>query len=295
MIMVNTRKLEQLLKRSGPARPSGKGQPDTAPLRRGLALSGGPALRNDVTTQTNEPQIVPWNDAAWDDLAPVTPDTGVDKATRAFNQHARDPAVTTLFDVLRTQLVQTFRKRGHRCLGIAAPHSDTGASFVTAGLLASFARRTELHVVGLDVNFTDPGLHRYFEAAPDGPILPAIRGEIPIESHLRRANAALALGFNKPATGPDQQNATFPAEDFTDFMHDILGFIAPDFIVCDMPPLLEGDTAMNLLAGIDAVLVVSDSHKTTADDIAACERVLHDQAEFLGVVMNRAAPASGGR
>lgn len=289
--MVNTRKLEQLMKRSGPARTPGKGQPDTIPVRRGLALSGGPAQRNDIGRTRAEAPVVPWNGAAWDHLDPVTPDTSVDKNVRIFNEHARTPAVTAMFDVLRTQLVQTFRKRGHRCLGIASPYADAGASFVTAGLLASFARRTDLHVVGLDLNFADPALHRYFEAVPNGPILPALTGEIPIESHLRRANSALALGFNQAGQG----NAAFPAEDFADFVQDILGFIAPDFIICDLPPLLKGDTAMNLLPGIDAVLVVSDSRKTSAEDIAACERVLDDQAAFLGVVMNRAAAAPKGR
>ncbi|MCC5959164.1 MAG: hypothetical protein JJU08_07465 [Rhodobacteraceae bacterium] len=293
--MVNTRKLEQLMKRSGPARTPGKGQPDTMPVRRGLALSGGPAQRNDIASPPAEAPVVPWNAEAWDHLDAVTPDTRVEKNVRLFNQHARTPAVTAMFDVLRTQLVQTFRKRGYRCLGIASPYADAGASFVTAGLLASFARRSDLHVVGLDLNFADPALHRYFEAVPNGPILPALTGEIPIESHLRRANSALALGFNQPAPQTAQGNAAFPAEDFADFVQDILGFIAPDFIICDLPPLLKGDTAMNLLPGIDAVLVVSDSRKTSAEDIAACERVLDDQAAFLGVVMNRAAAAPEGR
>lgn len=293
--MVNTRKLEQLMKRSGPARTTGKGRPDTMPARRGLALSGGPAQRNEIASAPAEAPAAPWNRAAWDHLDPVNSDTRVDKNVRIFNQYARTPAVTEMFDVLRTQLVQTFRKRGHRCLGIASPYADAGASFVTAGLLASFARRSDLHVVGLDLNFADPALHHYFEAVPNGPILPALAGKIPIESHLQRANSALALGFNQPTPQPEQGNAAFPAEDFADFVQDILGFIAPDFIICDLPPLLQGDTAMNLLTGIDAVLVVSDSRTTSAEDIAACERVLDDQVAFLGVVMNRAAAIPKGR
>ena len=293
--MVNTRKLEQLLKRSDRTKTTGKGQPETTPLRRGLALSGGPALRNDHPANTPEPLVVPLNDVAWDQLDGLTPDPDIAKEHRAFNQHARTPAVTAQFDVLRTQLVQTFRKRGLRCLGITSPHSNAGTSFVAAGLLASFARRTDLHVVGLDLNFANPALHRYFEAVPDGPILSAIEGSIPVESHLRRAGPTLALGLNQPAHAPEQGSAAFPAEDFADMVQDILGFLGPDFVICDMPPLLEGDCALNLLPGIDAVLVVSNSHTTSAEDIAACERVLHEQAAFLGVVMNRAAPAPKGR
>ncbi|MDD7971539.1 hypothetical protein PUT78_10525 [Roseinatronobacter sp. HJB301] len=293
--MVNTRKLEQLLKRSGRSAVTGTGQPVTAPLRRGLALSGGPAQRYDVAPRVDTAATDTLNDAAWENLAPLARDKDTDKAARLFNQQARDPALAKLFDVLRTQLIQTFRKRGLRSLGITSPHAGAGTSFTTAGLLASFARRADLHVVGLDLHFADPGLHRYFEAVPNGPILPAIRGDIPVETHLQRAYPTLALGLNRPDPESIQTGAAFPAEDFTDMMQDILGFMGPDFVVCDMPPLLEGDVALNLLPGIDAVLIVSDSRRTSASDIAACERVLQDQAEFLGVVMNRDATPQRGR
>ncbi|MGP9788712.1 hypothetical protein [Roseinatronobacter sp. NSM] len=293
--MVNTRKLEQLLKRSDRTKATGNGQPESTPLRRGLALSGGPTLRNDPPANTPEPLVVPLNEVAWDQLDDLTPDPDIPKNHRIFNQHARIPTVTAQFDVLRTQLVQTFRKRGLRSLGIASPNANSGTSFVAAGLLASFARRTDLHVVGLDLNFARPAIHHYFEAVPNGPILSAITGSIPVESHLRRASPTLALGLNRPAPTPEHGSAAFPAEDFTDMVQDILGFLGPDFVICDLPPLLEGDCALNLLPGIDAVLVVSNSHKTCAEDIAACERILHEQAAFLGVVLNRAAPAPKGR
>ena len=80
-----------------------------------------------------------------------------------FNKQARAPDIVALFDVLRTQLAQTFAERRLRTLAITAPHSGCGTSFIAAGLLASFARRNEERVLALDLNLGAPALHRFFE------------------------------------------------------------------------------------------------------------------------------------
>jgi protein-tyrosine kinase len=282
--MVNTTRLEKLLNLSS------KGVEDAAkPVavvqRRNLALSGVRDMRRDGRGRALSTADQARIDAAWDALGPAQRDPDPDPKVRQFNQLARAESITSGFDILRTQLAQTFQKRSLRVLGITAPHSGAGTSFAVAGLLASFARRRAQRVVGLDLCQNGPQLHRYFEIVPPHPILPLVEGHMPIESHLVRATPLLALGLNAP--DPAHLGSVLPADGLGDLLGDLMQILAPDLVICDLPPLLAGDAALSLVPLMDAVLVVSDGQRTRAADIAACERALHDQTEFLGVVMNR--------
>lgn len=289
--MVNTSRLEKLLNLSSKG-TEGEAKPSVPALRRNLALSGLRDARRDGGSRA--PSVVDQArvDAAWDALSSAQRNPNADLRLRQFNQLARADVVTSGFDVLRTQLVQTFQKRGLRVLGITAPHQGAGTSFTTAGLLAACARRRTQRVVGLDLCPAKPALHQYFEITPPHPILPLVEGQMPVESHLVRATPILALGLSAPAAEPAA--TPLPAEGVGDLLADLVQVLAPDMVICDMPPLLVGDAALSLVPLMDAVLLVSDSTCTRADDIAACERALHDQTEFLGVVMNR-LPASAAR
>lgn len=292
--MVDTRRLEQLLQQKG--EPSARASAGSAPALvpsggRRLAISGGPVRRSGAPARAGARRSDPAIEAAWANLDPISADPAPAARQRAFNALGCAPDLTKRFDVLRAQLEATFHKRGLRSLGITAPATGAGASFASAGLLASFGRRQELRVIGLDMHLAAPALHGFFEAAPAGPIQPMIDGDIPVESHLQLAGPNLALGLNARA----EENSVSTAV-FEEMIADITDFLAPDVVICDMPPLLDaGDAALNLLPALDAVLLVVDARRTRAEDIAACERNLADQAEFLGVIMNHSSSAAGGR
>ncbi len=287
--MVNTRRLEQLLTDQTEAEEARL--PALAPQRRGLAVSGGRDARRGTTGRALSPRNQAIIDAHWAGLDPLERDPKPESRVRQFNEIARSPELASLFDVLRAQLVQTFQKRNLRTLGITSPRAGAGASYTTAGLLASFARRKDARVVGLDLNLRNPSLHRFFEVLAPGPITAMIDGALPVESHLRRATQTLALGLNSTASTPADQ-ALDPAI-FADFLADMTQLLAPDLIICDLPPLLEGDAGLALMPSIDAVLVVADAGRTSAGQIADCERILTDQADFLGVILNRNTTSTG--
>ena len=291
--MVNTQRLEQLLTDQEDD-PLLSRVPAVTTPRRSLAVSGGRETRRLVNGRALSVRNAALIEAAWDNLDPLRADPKPDPRTRQFNALARNPQVASLFDVLRAQLVQAFQKRNMRTLGVTSPLGGAGASYTTAGLLASFARRKDARVIGLDLNIANPALHRYFEVLSPGPITRMIEGALPIESHIQRATANLGLGLGEAM--PDLgASSVIEQHVFADFMLDVVQFLAPDLIICDLPPLLEGDSALGLLPSIDAVLVVADARTTKASQIADCERILLDRAEFLGVVLNHDTMTKAGR
>jgi len=278
--MVDTRRLEKLMSLAPPA-PAGEG----ALVRRSLALSGHRELRRAGQTRGRSAQRQSVIDANWEALPRCMPDHGHDRKARQLNALARNVDVISRFDLLRTQLVQSFRQRNLVSLGISAPVAGAGASFAAAGLISALARRGDLRVLGLDLNLHAPALQRYFEVMPGASVRDVLQGDAAPEACLHRLTEMVALGFGH--VGSDMLGSGgFSADDLGEMLVEMTDSYAPDMIICDLPPLLQGDLAFSMCSQLDAVLLVADSRNTRAEEVAACERLLNGQTEFLGVILN---------
>jgi len=292
--MVDTTRLEKLLGRA-PATSSRRAGSVGVPAPRNLALSGHRDMRRDGALRALSPQRLAQVEARWDSLSSFTRAADPDARLTEFNKQARAPEIIALFDVLRTQLAQTFATRRLRTLAISAPISGTGTSFVTAGLLASFARRGEQRVLGLDLNVKTPALHKYFALDASKSIVGLISGEVSPEEHLVKITGRVAAGLGAPTNTEDMLGSTIASQDLSETLDELTADYAPDLIICDLPPMLEGDAVISILPTIDALLLVAHADKTTATDITSCERLLEGNTAFLGVVMNGIHPRLGRR
>ncbi len=285
--MVDTRRLEKLIgpSRTPAAEPGAEAPAPAHPARRALALSGARELRQTGQRPRRSPQRDAAVAAQWDALETFHPAEIADAARARLNLMARDTTITTRFDVLRTQLLQAFRSRGLVSLGVSAPKSGVGTSLVASGLFASLARRSDVRVIALDLNLAAPALHQYFEIAPIQSNADLLSGLLGPADCLQRLGDTAAVAPALPADAISGADCT--TEDMERLLARLHREYAPDIILCDLPPLLQGDTAMNLGMAIDAMLLGADTGTTSAADISACERVLAGQTEFLGVVMNQ--------
>lgn len=289
--MVDTRRLEKLMrpesaqgKETLPAVVPARGE--VAPQRHALALSGHREMRKAGQSRRLSAQREAQIHANWAQLRPCTPAPVKDKLMSQFNLAARDVNVVSRFDLLRTQLATTFRKRDLVTLGITAPIAGAGTSFVTAGLIAAMARRAKLRVVGLDLNLAGPALHRYFEIEPAYPLMDVALGDVTVHDALERITDSVAVMVSSEAADAMSHSMLTP-EDMRATLTDIHNSYAPHMIICDLPPLLEGDLSLIMCGQMDAVLMVADSQSTRADEMIAAERLLEGQAEFLGVILNK--------
>lgn len=278
--MVDTRRLEKLMS-PAPTPATGEG----TGARRSLALSGHRELRQAGQTRGRSVQRQSAVDANWQALPRCVADAGHDRKTRQLNALARNADVISRFDLLRTQLFQTFRQRNLVSLGISAPVAGAGTSFAAAGLISALARRGDLRVIGLDLNLRAPALHRYFEVTPGAGIPDLLSGDAAPEACLHRLTDSVALGFGQ--SGVDMPiSAGFSADDLRETLAEMTERYAPDMIVCDLPPMLQGDMALSMFSQLDAAILIADSRKTRAEEMIASERLLSGQTEFLGVILN---------
>lgn len=197
----------------------------------------------------------------------------------------RDDPAAKQFDLLRTKLLKTLKERGWSRVAVVSPTSGCGTTFTAVNLALSLSRVPEIRTVLMDLNQRDPGVGSALDIQAVGDMSGFLMGEIPMERHLVRCSDTLAVGI---AAVPDRNAAEIlhdpQTADTLDHMHDALH---ADVVLYDLPPLLEHDDLMAFLPQVDGVILVADGHSTTAADLEACERVLDNQTQLLGVLLNR--------
>ncbi len=273
--MVDTRRLEQLVRSRGDAgRPARRG---------GRQLSG--SVTRIPSPGARSARHADALNASWATLRVAQP-VPASRSRSALSRTIESAAeVADSVDMLRAQLLQALRTRGWRSIGVTAPVRGCGASFISAALAQSFARLTNVRTVLLDLDLEQGGLGDAFGLMPDGRITDMIAGDVLPEEHLCRLGGNLALGLTLPCR--DGRATLFENGAFSETMDEIWHEYRPDVILCDLPPLLTGDSTIAALPNLDGVLVVADGTRTQARDLHECERLLQERTQLLGVVLNK--------
>lgn len=202
----------------------------------------------------------------------------------------RDGPVARAFDLLRTRLMHTLRQNGWSRIAIAAPTRGCGATFTAVNLAMSLARVPNSRSILMDLNQRNPGVADALNIRSVGEIRHFLGGRVPLSQQIVRLSDTLAVGLN-----------TVPFEDSADILHDrttaqvlsnMHSALTPDVVLYDMPAILAYDDVGAFLPQVDGVLLIADGTKTTARQIAECERILAGQAPLLGVILNRARDSS---
>lgn len=281
--MVNTRILEQRL-----GWRSGKNDEDVIPPHR--INSHAPVLQGRINRGTRGMALRGPRraavDEAWNRL-PVIEGDLVDMC--AHNPSTppidRESPMGVAMDRLRSQIMRVMREHGWRRIGITSPERGAGRTFVSVGLASSFTRLEGTRTLLIDADFEEPGLAQMLRIAETSALESVLLGDVEPLDRLSRVGETLALALNDA-----------PIAAAADLMHNpdavlalrsMIDGLEPDIVIFDLPPLLEDPTTLSLLPQLDAVLLVSDGLRSSAQDIRECERALMDQVPLLGVILNK--------
>lgn len=198
---------------------------------------------------------------------------------------ARGSVAAAAMDQLRTQLMRVTSEKGWRRIGITSAARGAGRSFVAAGLAASIARLETVRVLLIDSDLDDPGLAHLLDLDAPGPLDAVLHGDLPPERHLRRVGATLALALNDSPVTKASERMLAPEAILG--LRALIDCAGPDLVIHDLPPLVDDPVTPTLLPQLDAVLLVSDGLRSTAQDILDCERLLEGQVPLIGIVLNK--------
>lgn len=223
-------------------------------------------------------------DRVWESLGRVTLNRDRLAGNGLFIDAAQNP-VTAHFDMLRTRMLQAMAERGWRRVAVTSPTHGCGKSIVAANLALSFARLPSCRSVLVDLELRNPELSRLLGVSAS-PLRDYLCGREYLENHLRRAGHNLALALNNEPVAAAAETLLDPRVEET--LHTLQVDLDPSVVLFDLPHALGNDDVISILPRIDAVLLVADATRTTAEDIRACERLFDNHVPLLGVVLNRA-------
>lgn len=228
---------------------------------------------------------------AWDRLHRVKPGArgiGPRRAPPLVSLFRETPTARA-FDLLRTRLMQTLRSQGWRRVAICAPTEGCGATFTAVNLALSLARVPGSRTVLMDMNRRDPGVAAALDIHGHGRMDAFLDGALSPVEHLLRCSDGLAVGLADAADSNAAETLHDPL--CIRALDEMILTLDPDVVLYDLPAVLSHDDAAAFLPHVDAVLLVADGTRTVADEIRACEEILGEQTELLGVVLNRARSA----
>lgn len=274
--------------------PQGKGR---APARGGRVPLFRPdhpeALRPVTLDQRTGREIfappvalAPLNPArVWESITEITPDPDRLARNGLFPQSEQHPAAQ-YFDTLRTRVLQAMAKHRWTRLAVTSPTHGCGKSFVAANLALSLGRLPSCRTVLMDLELRTPHLAGLFGQTDAAPLIEFLMGEQPLEGHFRRLGRNLALALNGEPVARAAELIQDP--EFSRALSALDDLLQPDILILDTPPALGSDDVIALAGRAQAVLLVTDGTRSSAEEIAATERLFEGQLPILGVVLNRA-------
>lgn len=224
-------------------------------------------------------------------LAEVAPDgsryTELDLDVLDQNQivgHLKSGIGTNVFNLLRSQILVKMRRNGCRTLAITGPTEGVGKSLVSMNLSLAIAKQKQLQVTLLDLDLRKPSIARLLDIQPDVGIVDYLEGK----QHLSDVAIRTQLENVRFVAGNStRQNASELLS--SDYARKLLPTLAPTdghFVAVDLPPILGLSDVHTFLPECDAVLLVVEYARTTAEQIEETIRLLGD-VPLVGTVVNK--------
>jgi protein-tyrosine kinase len=188
-------------------------------------------------------------------------------------------------DMLRTRVATTMLANSWRTIAVTAPRSGCGTTTLALGLAGGLARQRDTRAILWDLNFRNPGIAGALGLKGEYAAASLLEGPSDITDDILRRGDHLAI---VPNTRVVADPAELLRSDGTALViQQVQRHLAPDFMIFDLPPMLEHDDLLGFLPQVDCVLLVVGAERTTVAQADICERELSGRGKLLGVVMNR--------
>jgi Mrp family chromosome partitioning ATPase len=221
----------------------------------------------------------------WESLSALQLSVEKLQGNNLFPLPSNQPAALAV-DQLRSKILHGLATKGWKRIAVTSPTHGCGKSFVATNLALSLARRPASRTALIDLDLRRPQLAGLLGLTDLPEFADFLTGDQPLESVFRRFGRTLALGLNGA-----------PVEMAAEMLHSpetavalsaLVEQLDPEVVIYDMPPALGTDDVLAMAPSLDAVLLVADGTKTTAEDLRACERLFEGRIPLMGVVLNRA-------
>lgn len=192
---------------------------------------------------------------------------------------------STLFKLLRTQVLQQLRENNWNSLAITAATQGAGKSLVAANLAISISLEVNHTVLLVDLDLRRPSVHKYFDFKPEYGLRDYLMDSVPIQDIL------VNPGFERLVLLPGR-GSTYDASELIS-SHKMMKLVEElkyrynsRMVIFDLPPLLAVDDAMVFLPHVDSALLVVENGKNTEEEVLKSMKLL-EHTNYIGTVLNK--------
>src|SRR5262245_61733132 len=191
------------------------------------------------------------------------------------------------YKILRTQVMHRLRENNWNVLGVTSPGHGEGKTLTAVNLAVSLAMETTQTVLLVDANLRNPSIHEVFglenctgladylldnQSIEDLLVHPGIGRFVLLPGGRAISNSTEILTSPKMLALVEEFKHRYPAR----------------IVIFDLPPLLHTADVLAFSPYTDALLLVVEEGKTTAEEVQRALSLVTKSQPLLGTVLNKA-------
>lgn len=191
------------------------------------------------------------------------------------------------FKILRTQVMHRLREKGWNVLGITSPGDGEGKTLTAVNLAISLAMESSQTVLLVDANLRNPSIHDVFGLKDCPGLADYLLDDVPVENLL--VHPGIGRFVLLPG-GRAIQNSTeiLTSPKMLALVEEFKHRYPSRIVIFDLPPLLQTADVLAFSPYTDALLLVVEEGKTSAEDVQRALSLVKDSRPILGTVLNKA-------
>ena len=205
---------------------------------------------------------------------------------RVMAAHDRGPFVDA-FKILRTQVLQRLREHDWNVLGVTSPGHGEGKTLTAVNLAVSLAMETAQTVLLVDANLRNPSIHNVFGLGDCPGLADYLLDNQPLEDLLVHPGIGrFVLLAGGRAVFNSSEILTSPK--MLALVEELKHRYPARIVIFDLPPLLHTADVLAFSPYTDALLLVVEEGKTTAEEVKSALSLVKNSRPVLGTVLNKA-------
>jgi exopolysaccharide/PEP-CTERM locus tyrosine autokinase len=197
-----------------------------------------------------------------------------------------NPQVMDYYNVLRTQVLQRTRQKGHNTLMMTSVLDGEGKTMTAINLAVSIAREVKQTVLLVDADLRNPRIHQYLGCDVKMGLADYLQEDASLAELL--VNPGLAKMVVLPAGRPLHDSTEILGSPKMEKLVEEMKRRYPErYVIFDSPPVLTVSDALVLSSYVDGVILVVEAGRTHRDQIRKAVELLEER-NIVGLVMNKA-------
>jgi len=191
------------------------------------------------------------------------------------------------FKILRTQVMHRLKENGWNVLGVTSPGHGEGKTLTAVNLAVSLAMETTQTVLLVDANLRSPSIHEVFGLHECQGLADFLLDDRPVEDLLVHPGIGRFV-LLPGGRGIPNSTEVLTSPKMLALVEEFKHRYPSRVVIFDLPPLLHTADVLAFSPYTDALLLVVEEGKTTAEDVQRALLLVKDSRPVLGTVMNKA-------